>query len=63
MRDKSTCVSVRSVQTCEDDIDVQIGMRYCMEFSVVAKFSSMFAFSSNYHKFFKLSKFLNVLCF
>lgn len=48
-RDKSTCVSSRSIQTNDSDVDVKEGMSYCLDFTVIGKVSNHLVFVSHWN--------------
>uniref|UniRef100_A0A0N5AMY9 C2H2-type domain-containing protein n=1 Tax=Syphacia muris TaxID=451379 RepID=A0A0N5AMY9_9BILA len=48
-RDRSTCVSSRSIQTSDSDVDVKEGMSYCLDFTVIGKVSNHLIFVSHWN--------------
>ncbi|VDN82667.1 unnamed protein product [Brugia pahangi] len=49
MRDCSTCVTVKSVQTNDGDIDVKVGSTHCLNISVLAKASNYLYYVTNWN--------------
>uniref|UniRef100_A0A1I7VV91 C2H2-type domain-containing protein n=1 Tax=Loa loa TaxID=7209 RepID=A0A1I7VV91_LOALO len=49
IRDRSTCVSVKSVQTNDGDMDVKVGSTHCLNISVLAKASNYLYYVTNWN--------------
>ncbi|VDN02129.1 unnamed protein product [Thelazia callipaeda] len=49
MRDRSTCVGVKSVQTSDSDVDVKIGSSHCLNISVLSRASNYLYFVTNWN--------------
>uniref|UniRef100_A0A915PYP5 C2H2-type domain-containing protein n=1 Tax=Setaria digitata TaxID=48799 RepID=A0A915PYP5_9BILA len=49
IRDRSTCVSVKSVQTNDGDIDIKVGSTHCLNISVLAKASNYLYYVTNWN--------------
>ncbi|CAG9537965.1 unnamed protein product, partial [Cercopithifilaria johnstoni] len=49
IRDRSTCVSVKSVQTNDGDIDLKVGSTHCLNISVLAKASNYLYYVTNWN--------------
>ncbi|KAM3721264.1 Zein-alpha [Dirofilaria immitis] len=49
MRDCSTCVTVKSVQANDGDIDIKVGSTHCLNISVLAKASNYLYYVTNWN--------------
>ncbi|VDK79507.1 unnamed protein product [Litomosoides sigmodontis] len=49
IRDRSTCVSVKSIQTNDGDIDLRVGSTHCLNISVLAKASNYLYYVTNWN--------------
>uniref|UniRef100_A0A0R3RZL5 C2H2-type domain-containing protein n=1 Tax=Elaeophora elaphi TaxID=1147741 RepID=A0A0R3RZL5_9BILA len=49
IRDRSTCVNVKSVQTNDGDLDLKVGSTHCLNISVLAKASNYLYYVTNWN--------------